>query len=180
MCFVHIAMCVSFLPRLQQIISFVEQSSPVTLLTKLLLCFSPSGISPFWTTQPGPGCKSQSSHNTRPFPIPEIIFSNHRPPPSPLSSLFSSHSLYVPSIHVVSDFGWLNDPVLLEVQSILDVLYAQTGLQVPWTSAVPGSLANYSTEADARRRKAKNVMKTGQKDLKQVAKFVRFVQLSFL
>ncbi len=45
-----------------------------------------------------------------------------------------------------SDFGWLNDPVLLAVQGLIDA--AGTGAE--WTSSVAGVAANYSTESDVR------------------------------
>jgi hypothetical protein len=63
--------------------SFVESSSPVTLIMKVLLCGSPYGVSPFFTKNPSPAY-----------------------------------------------FGWLNDPLLLEVQHIIDDL----GISYPWSS----------------------------------------------
>ena len=64
-------------------------------------------------------------------------------------------------------FGWLNDTVLLEVQSILNQVQAKTNVTVPWTSAVPGSVANYTTIADARRRKGRDTIYTGKGDIMQ-------------
>jgi len=46
-------------------------------------------------------------------------------------------------------FGWLNDPLLLEVQKVID----QLQIPVAWTSAVPGASVNWTSEADTRRRR---------------------------
>jgi hypothetical protein len=65
----------------------------------------------------------------------------------------------------------LNDPLKTEVQRLIDVLNLTD--EVPWDTSVPGSTANYTSEADAYRRRDINVQKTGKNNLKQVGKFVR-------
>lgn len=49
----------------------------------------------------------------------------------------------------VIGFGWLKDPVLMEVQRIIDAYQ----LDIPWTSAVPGATVNWTTVEDTRRRR---------------------------
>jgi hypothetical protein len=67
-------------------------------------------------------------------------------------------------------FGWLNDTVFTEIQSIINGL----GLEdvVPWTTSVAGASTNYSTVADRRRRVGRDTMKTGKKNTKGVSQYV--------
>ena len=53
----------------------------------------------------------------------------------------------------------------MEVQVILDLVTAKTNVTIPWSSAVPGSVNNYTSIADARRRSGKTTMNTGKKTL---------------
>ena len=69
-------------------------------------------------------------------------------------------------------FGWLNDTVLLEVQAILDQVEAKTNATIPWSSAVPGAVANYTSIADARRRKGRDTMQTGKNDISEAGNLV--------
>ncbi len=77
-----------------------------------------------------------------------------------------------------TDFGWLNDPLLLEVQKLLDLLAAKTGMVVNWSSAVPGATTNWTSIADTRRRKTRDTLKTGKNNVKQVAQYVRYMNMS--
>lgn len=70
-------------------------------------------------------------------------------------------------------FGWLNDPLLMEVQGILNLLEAKTGKKTPWTSAVSGAVTNYTTVDDTRRRRQRDTLRTGKKNKKQVMQYVR-------
>lgn len=48
----------------------------------------------------------------------------------------------------MSWFGWLNDPILLQIQQIInDVKIERPNATIPWTSAVPGPTTNW-TSAD--------------------------------
>lgn len=71
-------------------------------------------------------------------------------------------------------FGWLNDPVLMEVQVILDLVTAKTNVTIPWSSAVPGSVNNYTSIADARRRSGKTTMNTGKKTLSDAGQTILY------
>jgi hypothetical protein len=77
-------------------------------------------------------------------------------------------------------FGWLHDPLLEEVQKLLDGLYAQKGLFVPWSSAVPGAATNWTTIEDTRRRKTTDVYKTGKKNKQQVGQYVTYQNMKEL
>jgi hypothetical protein len=77
-------------------------------------------------------------------------------------------------------FGWLNDPVLLEVQAILDLVEAKTNTTIPWTSAVPGSVANYTSIADARRRLGRTTMKTGKSKLGDAGQVVYYEGMEYI
>jgi hypothetical protein len=77
-------------------------------------------------------------------------------------------------------FGWLNDPVLSEVQSLLDAVAAKTGIVVPWSAAVAGAANNYTSIEDARRRHGKDTLKTGKKNKNQVSQYVRYQNMTEL
>lgn len=111
--------------------NLTETTDAGDLLLKSLLCNVPSGISPFFVTNPSPAW-----------------------------------------------FGWLNDPVLLEVQNLLNVISAKTGQVIPWTSGVPGATNNYTSIDDTRRRRNVDVMKTGKKNLNQISQYVRYQNMT--
>jgi hypothetical protein len=71
-------------------------------------------------------------------------------------------------------FGWLKDPVLMEVQKVLDAVAAKTNVTVPWTTAVPGSVANLTSMADAKRRVGPTTVKTGKGNIDDVGKLLIF------
>lgn len=78
-------------------------------------------------------------------------------------------------------FGWLNDPVLLEVQKLLDILELKMpGEEVPWTSAVPGITINYTSISETRRRRGMDILHTGKRDTKQVSQYIRFNNMTEL
>lgn len=77
-------------------------------------------------------------------------------------------------------FGYLNDPILVAVANILKVLEEDTGVVVPWTSAVPGVSANYTSIEDTRRRISPDTFKTGKKDLKEIDKYVKYNNMTTL
>lgn len=77
-------------------------------------------------------------------------------------------------------FGWLNDPLLLEVQSIVDILSVKIGRPIPWTSGVPGAATNYTSIDDARRRRGMDTFKTGKKNKNQVGQYVRYQNMTEL
>jgi hypothetical protein len=66
-------------------------------------------------------------------------------------------------------FGYLNDPVLDALQSI-------TG--VTMSTAVPGLTTNYTSEADAVRRRTPDIMHTGKNDARKVGRYVRAYNMS--
>eukprot|EP00602_Paraphysomonas_sp_CaronLab_P010932 CAMPEP_0185018268 /NCGR_PEP_ID=MMETSP1103-20130426/1045_1 /TAXON_ID=36769 /ORGANISM="Paraphysomonas bandaiensis, Strain Caron Lab Isolate" /LENGTH=614 /DNA_ID=CAMNT_0027548019 /DNA_START=367 /DNA_END=2212 /DNA_ORIENTATION=+ len=68
-------------------------------------------------------------------------------------------------------FGWLNDPLKMVVQDLIDYLNLTDA--VPWDTSVPGATTNYTSEADSTRRRDINIQKTGKRNLKEVGKFVR-------
>eukprot|EP01038_Epipyxis_sp_PR26KG_P004648 gene4648-6532_t len=118
----------------QGLYDFVDESAPVDLIMKTLLCNVKSGISPFWKTNP-----------------------------------FDAW------------FGWLNDPVMLEVLSIIDIIEASNpNISIPWSAAIPGSAVNWTTIEDTRRRRAPDTFKTGKKNMKQVSQYVRYSNMSSL
>ena len=69
-------------------------------------------------------------------------------------------------------FGWLNDSILLEVQSVLDLLPVEKFGKIPWTSAVPGATVNWTSIEDRRRRRGPDVLLTGKRDASEVAQYV--------
>lgn len=70
------------------------------------------------------------------------------------------------------DFGWLNDPILVEVQMLLN---AMNKSDVPWSTSVPGVASNYTSVEDANRRSGGEVVqKTGKRDAKEVGKLVTY------
>jgi hypothetical protein len=73
-------------------------------------------------------------------------------------------------------FGWLNDPTLLKVQSILDTLH----IDIPWTSAVPGATTNWTSVEDRRRRRAPDIQHTGKSDTSRVGEYVRYQNMTSL
>lgn len=63
---------------------------------------------------------------------------------------------------------------MLEVQGLIDAAAPGT----PWTSAVPGPAYNYSSIDDARRRRNVDVQKTGKKNPKKAAQYVRYQNMT--
>lgn len=74
-------------------------------------------------------------------------------------------------LRCVAGFGWLNDPLLTEVQVILDAIQNKSanGTAIAWTTAVPGASVNWTSIDDVRRRKNPDVFKTGKKNPNQVS-----------
>lgn len=72
------------------------------------------------------------------------------------------------------DFGWFNDPLLTEVQLILNRINSTT----PWSTAVPGAATNWTSIEDTRRRRPPDTFKTGKKNTKEVAQYVRYQNMS--
>jgi hypothetical protein len=72
--------------------------------------------------------------------------------------------------HTPPDFGYLNDPLKVEVQLLIDSLNMTD--TVPWDTSVPGATTNYTSEADATRRRDIIVQKTGKKDMKEAGKLL--------
>lgn len=107
--------------------SFAEASNPATLILKVLLYRLPSGVSPFWVTNP-----------------------------------------------VDAWFGWLGDPLLVEVKNLLDEVAPGT----PWSTAVPGAAVNYTSKVDSMRRRGADIVKTGKKNRKQVGQYVKYMNMS--
>ena len=68
-------------------------------------------------------------------------------------------------------FGWLNDPILVDVYNLLESKNQSTR---EWATSVPGIAVNYSTPEETRRRIAPTIQKTGKKHTKEVAQFVRY------
>lgn len=77
-------------------------------------------------------------------------------------------------------FGWLNDPLLLEVQNLLYIVQNKTGEVIPWTSAVPGASTNWTSIEETRRRRAPDVFKTGKKNANQVGQYVYYQNMTEL
>jgi hypothetical protein len=77
-------------------------------------------------------------------------------------------------------FGWLKDPLLLLVGEILATVGAATNSTIPWTSAVPGAANNYTSIADARRRRSPDTMKTGKKNKNQVSQYVKYNNMTMI
>lgn len=84
-------------------------------------------------------------------------------------------------------FGWLNDPILLQVQSIIDRLQNSSAASsfnvtlngtIPWTSAVPGPTVNWTSEAEVRRRKNRDTFKTGKKNSRQVGLYENYQNMT--
>jgi len=67
-------------------------------------------------------------------------------------------------------FGFLNDPLKMQVQKLIDALNLTS--EVPWDTSVPGSMTNYTSEADAARRRGIIREYTGKKDLKQIGQIL--------
>lgn len=57
----------------------------------------------------------------------------------------------------------------MQVQLLLDSLNLT---DVPWDTSNPGATTNYTSEADATRRRDINVQKTGQKNMKEIGQYV--------
>lgn len=68
-------------------------------------------------------------------------------------------------------FGWLNDPILVAVQ---DLLNAANMSDVPWSTSVPGATTNYTSEEDWARRNSPNTQRTGKNNLELTGQYVRY------
>jgi hypothetical protein len=68
-------------------------------------------------------------------------------------------------------FGWLHDPLLEEVQVMLNAVTNKSANHtvIPWTTAVPGAATNWTSVEDTRRRRNPDVYKTGKKNPNQVS-----------
>jgi len=71
-------------------------------------------------------------------------------------------------------FGWLSDPILLEVLQVIKKIEADYNTTIPWSIAVPGVATNYSTTAETKRRKGPSKFKTGKKNIREVNKYVTY------
>ena len=65
-------------------------------------------------------------------------------------------------------FGWLNDPILMEVQKMLDLVAKETNITIPFSTAVPGSVSNDTSIESVRQRRGRTTLQTGKSDAKQV------------
>lgn len=74
----------------------------------------------------------------------------------------------------VSDFGWLNDPILDFVLTLMVASEQPEDVIAGWTTAVPGVAANWTSIDDTRRRRAPDTVKTGKKNGKEVNQYVRY------
>ncbi|RYH18302.1 hypothetical protein EON65_27325 [archaeon] len=77
-------------------------------------------------------------------------------------------------------FGWLNDPIMTEVQHIIDILSAKIGKKIPWSTAIPGASINYTSIEDTRRRRTADTFKTGKKDTMEVSRYVRYQNMTHI
>lgn len=77
-------------------------------------------------------------------------------------------------------YGWLNDPILLEMQSIFDkMLEKNPGSDpIPWTSGVPGIAFNHTSVHETRRKSAPDTFKTGKKNPHQAFQYVKYENMS--
>jgi len=66
-------------------------------------------------------------------------------------------------------FGFLNDPILTALEAL-------TG--IPMSTAVPGLTTNYTSQADATRRRTPDIMHTGKNDARKVGRYVRAYNMS--
>lgn len=73
-------------------------------------------------------------------------------------------------------FGWFHDPILENVQKLLDIVAVKTdgNVTIPWTTAVPGTSTNMTTIADTRRRFAPTTTYTGKKNRNQASQLINF------
>lgn len=67
-------------------------------------------------------------------------------------------------------FRFLNDPIKMQVQKLLDALNLTE--EVPWDTSVPGSMTNYTSEADATKRRSIIRQYTGKKNLKEIGQII--------
>jgi len=65
-------------------------------------------------------------------------------------------------------FGWLNDPVLTELQNLLNIIQQKTNTTIPFSTAVPGSVSNDTSIAEVRRVRAPTTVRTGKENTKLV------------
>lgn len=77
-----------------------------------------------------------------------------------------------------SDFGWLNDTILVEVANLLKAAGADQYTIDHWSTAVPGCANNYTSEADAKRRKGPDTFRTGKASGKEVGQYVRYMNMT--
>lgn len=77
-------------------------------------------------------------------------------------------------------WGWLNDPLLLEITEIINRIENKTGQEIPWTAAVPGASTNWTSPEDMKRRVMPNLMKTGKKNNLQVSQYRKFNNMEYL
>jgi len=71
-------------------------------------------------------------------------------------------------------FGWLNDPILTELQTLLNVVQQKTNMSIPFSTAVPGSVSNDTSIEDVRRRRASTTVRTGKSNTKMVGNLLVF------
>lgn len=67
----------------------------------------------------------------------------------------------------------------MEIQKLVDVIKSKnSSIVIPWTTAVPGATTNWTSEAETRRRRSPDTLKTGKKNTRQVAAYVRYNNMS--
>ena len=67
-------------------------------------------------------------------------------------------------------FGFLNDPIKMQVQKLIDALNLTA--EVPWDTSIPGSMTNYTSEADATKRRSIIQQYTGKNNLKDIGQII--------
>lgn len=77
-------------------------------------------------------------------------------------------------------WGWLNDPLLLEITEIIKRIENKTGAVIPWTAAVPGASTNWTSPEDVVRRTMPSVLKTGKRNTNQVSQYRLFNNMNHL
>jgi len=75
-------------------------------------------------------------------------------------------------------FGYPEDDLLVAMIPILEKVGAQIGKDLPWSVAVPGAAVNYTSLADARRRRTPDTVYTGKRNSNQVAQYIRYQNMS--
>lgn len=180
---------------LQDLYSFVNASDAGDLLLKTLMC-KLGNLSPFWQVDPTRACKyiyylhimcillraleAYSHWQCADFLCRSIKCTVFVCDHCHMFMVNDNHSLYV--FPLSSGFGWLQDPLLMEVQQILYIVQNKSanGTVIPWTTAVPGASTNWTSVEDTRRRRNPDTFKTGKKNPNQVGQYVRYNNMTEL